>query len=285
MPKELIQPVRFVAGGDVYHKLEWMNRMTTLAARTDPAFIVFGGDLAYSNGGTNEEKITRWFDYFASWKTNAIAPDGRLIPMLVTIGNHEVKGSYRQPLAKAQSFYTLFSSPGPQGYQCLDFGKYFSLLLLDSDHTHSIAGEQTEWLAKQLAARRKVPHVIPIYHTPAYPGYREDTGTQAKEVRAHWCPLFDKHGVKLVFENHDHCFKRTIPLRADKGDPQGTVYLGDGAWGVELRKPDPAKPKWYLAKSGDIRHLYVITLYPDARHVLAINEGGQVFDEVYQRVK
>ena len=80
MPKDLSQPVRFVAGGDVYHKREWMDRMTTLAAQTDPAFIVFGGDLAYAHGGTNEEKVARWFDYFASWKTNAVTPDGRLIP-------------------------------------------------------------------------------------------------------------------------------------------------------------------------------------------------------------
>lgn len=285
MPEDLSQPVRFVSGGDVYHKREWMERMTTLAARTDPAFVVFGGDLAYAHGGTNEEQITRWFTYFDVWKKCAIAPDGRLIPMLVTIGNHEVKGSYRQPLEKAKSFYTLFSSPGPQGYQCLDFGKYFSLLLLDSDHTHTIAGAQTEWLGKQLAARRKVPHVIPVYHTPAYPGFRDDTGTQAKEVRKHWCPLFDKYNVKLVFENHDHCFKRSLPLRDGKVDPKGTIYLGDGAWGVDLRKPDPAKPRWYIAASGAIRHLYVVTLYPEARHVLAINDGGQVFDEVYQRVK
>lgn len=285
MPKDLSQPVRFVAGGDVYHQTNWMERMTTLAARMDPAFVVFGGDLAYAHGGTNEEQITRWFDYFAVWKKCAVAPDGRLIPMLVTIGNHEVKGSYRKPRENAQSFYTLFSFPGSQGYQCLDFGKYLSLFLLDSDHTHTIAGEQTAWLDKQLSERRKVPHVFPVYHTPGYPGFREDTGTQAKEVRAHWSPLFDKYGVKLVFENHDHCFKRTFPIRGGKIDPKGTTYLGDGAWGVGLRKPDPAKPKWYIAKSGDIRHLYLVTLYADARHVLAINEGGQIFDEVYQRAK
>lgn len=285
MPKELSQPVRFVTGGDVYHEKRWMDQMTSLAARLDPAFVVFGGDLAYAHGGTNEEQITRWFDYFASWKTNAVTPDGRLIPMLVTLGNHEVKGSYRKPLANARSFYTLFSSPGPQGYQCLDFGKYLSLLLLDSDHTHTIAGEQTIWLDQQLSKRRKVPHVVPVYHTPGYPGFREDTGAQAKEVRAHWSPLFDKYGVKLAFENHDHCFKRTHPLRANQIDPKGTIYLGDGAWGVALRKPDPTKPKWYIAKSGEIRHLYLVTLFPEARHVLAINEDGQVFDEVYQRVK
>ncbi len=285
MPRDLSQPVRFITGGDVYHNLKWMGNTTALAAKLDPAFIVFGGDLAYSHGGTNEEKITQWFDYFASWKTNAVAPDGRLIPMLVAIGNHEVKDSYRQPVEKAASFYTLFSSPGPQGYTALDFGKYLSLFLLDSDHTHTIAGEQTAWLGKNLSARRKVPHVFPVYHTPAYPSYREEAGTQAKEVRTHWCPLFDKYRVKLVFENHDHCFKRTFPIRAGKIDPKGTTYLGDGAWGVEVRKPDPAKPKWYIEKSEPTRHFYLVTLTPEARHILAVNESGQVFDEVYQRVK
>lgn len=285
MPKDLSQPVRFITGGDVYHDFKWMNPMNALAARLDPAFVVFGGDLAYAHGGTNEEKVTRWFDYFASWKTNAVAPDGRLIPMLVTLGNHEVKDSYRQPNEKAASFYTLFSSPGAQGYTALDFGKYLSLFLLDSDHTHAIAGEQAEWLDKNLSARRKVPHVFPVYHTPGYPGFREDTGKQAQEVRAHWSPLFDKHRVKIVFENHDHCFKRTFPIRAGKVDAKGTTYLGDGAWGVGLRKPDPTKPKWYIAKSGEIRHLFLVTLYPEARHVLAVNESGEIFDEVYQRVK
>lgn len=285
MPKDLSQPVRFITGGDVYGDRSWMDLMNASAARLDPAFIVLGGDLAYSTTASNPEQVERWFGYFASWKTNAVAPDGRLIPMLVTIGNHEVRGSYRQPIENAAGFYTVFSMPGAQGYNCLDFGNYLSLFLLDSDHTHTIAGAQTDWLAKNLAARRKVPHVFPFYHTPAYPGYREFEATQAEQVRTNWCPLFDKYGVKLAFENHDHCFKRTQPLRAGKMDPKGTVYLGDGAWGVKLRVPDPAKPRWYLAKKGAIRHFYLVTLYPEARHVLAVNEAGQVFDEVYQRVK
>ena len=285
MPKDLSRPVRFITGGDVYLNHKWMGGTTALAAKQDPAFIVFGGDLAYSHGGTNDENISRWFEYFASWKTNAVAPDARLIPMLVTLGNHEVKDSYRQPVEKASSFYTVFSSPGPQGYAALDFGKYLSLFLLDSDHTHTIAGEQTEWLGRNLSARRKVPHVFPVYHTPAYPSFREEAGVQAKEVRAHWCPLFDKYGVKLVFENHDHCFKRTFPIRAGKVDAKGTTYLGDGAWGVDVRKPDPKKPKWYVEKSIPTRHFYLVTLTPEARHILAINDSGQVFDEVYQRVK
>jgi len=56
------------------------------------------------------------------------------------------------------------------------------------------------------------------------------------------------------------------------------------SWGVRLRNPDLAKPRWFIAKAGMVRHLYLVTLYPKVRHVLAINENGQIFDEVYQEV-
>src|ERR1043165_9555106 len=133
MPKDLRAPLRFIEGGDVYHTREWMDGMNQLAAKFDPAFVVIGGDLAYSMRNTNvAESVTRWFDYFDSWKRNAVTPDGRLIPMLVTLGNHEVAGYWGKTPADAPGFYALFSMPGPQVYNVLDFGKYLSLLLLDS---------------------------------------------------------------------------------------------------------------------------------------------------------
>jgi len=290
MPAQLDQPVRFVVGGDVYHRREWMDTMNELAGKLDPAFVAWGGDLAYSCGGTNlTENMTRWFMLFDSWKAKARTPDGRLIPLLVTMGNHEVIGSYRQPKSRAEGFYSLFAMPGEAGYASVDFGRYLSVLLLDSEHTTRIAGAQTAWLKRTLAERRRVPHVFPIYHLPAYPSYRKETeGDNARHIpslRTNWVSLFEKHGVRMAFEHHDHAFKRTHPLRAGKVDERGIVYLGDGAWGVELRQPDPEQPRWYIARSGAIRHLFLVTLYPEARHVLALNEKGEVFDEVYQRVK
>jgi len=59
--------------------------------------------------------------------------------------------------------------------------------------------------------------------------------------------------------------------------------LGDGTWAVSPRKPDPGR--WYLAKTAPVRHFYLVNLYAHARHVLAVNEAGQVFDEVYQPVR
>jgi hypothetical protein len=175
LPKDLSQPVRFVNGGDVYHDRKWMDTMNELAGKLDPAFVVLGGDLAYALGGTNRvENMERWDAYFDSWKQKAITPDGRLVPMIVTIGTHEVKGSLNRSPEHAPAYYVLFPLPGLQGYNVLDVGNYLSLFLLDSDHTHPIEGAQSEWLERTLAKRRRVPHLFPVYHVPAWPSFRNE---------------------------------------------------------------------------------------------------------------
>jgi hypothetical protein len=290
MPNKLQGPVRFVSGGDVYHEKKWMDAMNALAGKMDASFVVFGGDLAYScSGAVVPEKMERWEEYFASWKQHARTPDGRLVPMLVAIGNHEVPGSWHQPSENAKVYAALFLSPGATTYSLLDFGKYLTLFRLDSSHISPVAGAQTDWLEDALKQRRSVPNKIPVYHVPAFPSIREDTGGESgkitQSIRQSWVPLFEKYGVGIAFENHDHAFKRTFPLRAGKVDPTGVIYLGDGAWGVNLRKPDPKKPRWYLERTGSVRHFFLVTLYPEARHILAVNENGEFFDEVFQSTR
>jgi hypothetical protein len=287
MPRDLTRPVRFVEGGDVYHERKVLDPVNALAGKFDPAFGVLGGDLAYAHSG-NKEDTDRWVDYFDSWMRHTVTPDGRLVPMVVTIGNHEVAGNWGQTPAKAEVFYRLFPLPGRRGYAALDFANYLSLLLLDSGHTTPVVGDQTKWLAENLASRRRVPHVFPIYHITAYPSFRVEltgsSGLITRQIQTNWCPVFDQYDLPLAFEHHDHAFKRTHPMRAGKVDARGTIYLGDGAWAVETRKPKPEKAGAYLAKSAAVRHFYVVTLYEDARHILAVDENGSVFDELYQRV-
>lgn len=291
MPKDLSAPVRFIEGGDVYHQRDWMDNMNALAAKFDPAFVLIGGDLAYANNRPEDkpENVQRWYDFFDSWKKHGVAADGRLIPLLCTLGNHEVKGFWGKTPANAPCFYACFSMPGKQGYNNLDFGNYLSLILLDSGHTHPIDGAQTDWLKRTLSQRHKVPHIFPAYHVPAYPSCRPDEEGEnsdlTQQVRKNWCPLFEKYGVKISFEHHDHAYKRTKPMLAGKVNPKGIIYLGDGAWGVKLRTSEPDGPRWYIEKSGTIRHFYLVTLYPDQRDIVANNDKGEIFDEVYQRVK
>jgi hypothetical protein len=51
-------------------------------------------------------------------------------------------------------------------------------------------------------------------------------------VREYWAPLFERYGVQIAFENHDHVYKRTVPLRSGAPHADGVVYIGDGSWGM-----------------------------------------------------
>ncbi len=306
MPEDAWRPIRFAAGGDVRHSREMMERTNLQAASYKPDFIVWGGDLAYADG--REDRLDRWHEYMEVMMETLITDDGRVIPVLAAIGNHEVLGGrygnddheMRQDVPEytqddesrrqiAPYYYDLFAFPGLPGYGVLDFGDYMSILLLDTDHSNPIEGEQTEWLARALSSRKNVPHIFPNYHAPAWPSVRRESGGGSTRVRENWVPLFEEAGVRVVFENHDHAYKRTFPMLGDRFDPNGIVYIGDGAWGVGTRpiggSDDPEhwtyhdENPWYLKRASSERHFILGTIHGPHQHYLMINEDGQIIDE------
>ncbi len=293
IPATLAGPLKFAIGGDTRHQRDWLEKMNRVAASHDPEFAVLGGDLAYENGDPKSvNNVIEWFD---AYQKTMVTGAGRAIPVIVVIGNHEVRGGFVTgeptkalravvpPMSEdairaevAPYFYHLFASPGQPGYRVLDFGKDLSLVLLDSNHTNPIVGEQARWLDETLSARATRPHVFPVYHVPAYPSVRPYDEPLSALVREHWVPLFEKHGVRLAFENHDHAFKRTHPIRKGKVDASGIVFLGDGAWGVAPREPHA--DSWYLAKSAGVRHGMLVTLDGPERIVEVFDEEGEIID-------
>lgn len=279
------RPIRFVTGGDMMHNRQMVDAMNRRAGRLDPDFALLGGDLAYADGS----KATRWIDWMQSWTSHMQGKDGRLIPMVVAIGNHEVRGGYNGRIPEdAPYFYGFFVLPENRSYYALDFGRYLSLVVLDSGHTQKISGPQTSWLEKALGARTGQQFVFPCYHWPAYGTTKEPTGLlphehpRSKEIQAQWIPHFERFGVSAVFENDHHNFKRTFPLRNNqRDDERGIVYLGDGAWGVGTRTVPPLDKAWYLAKAEPRRHLYLVELHAEGNfRVQAMDAEGTVFDEV-----
>jgi hypothetical protein len=284
-PARLDRSVRFVAGGDMMHNREWLDTMNRGAGEKDPDFVFIGGDLAYANG----VDATRWVDWLQSCYRTLRTPDGRLIPLVLAIGNHEVRGHYNGRIPEdAPYFYGFFALPENRSYYALDFGDYLSLITLDTDHTQRVEGAQTAWLADALASRAKRRFVFPNYHYPAYgttkrskDGGLPSESELSKKIQREWIPLFERHGVTAVFENDHHAYKRTHPIRAGKrDDANGIVYLGDGAWGVQPRPVVTPEEAWYLARAEARRHVFVVTLKPEgAVQVEAIDATGQAFDE------
>lgn len=288
MPADTEQEaVRIAFGGDTMHSKRYMEETNRQVLQYDPHLVVIGGDLAYANG--NAREVERWYDWFDAWNSSLITEDRRLIPVIVAIGNHEVIGGYydKQKNYKANIqnretiapyFYKLFAFPGHPGYNTLDFGKYLSLFVLDTDHTNPVDGEQTEWLAEQLEHRQDVKHLIPVYHVPAYPSVRSFRNRTSKRIREHWLPLFEEWGVKIAFENHDHAYKRTYPIRNNEPDEDGIVFIGDGAWGTAPREVHAVEKSWYLQQAQSVRHFILMTIQGGELSMIMIDKDGQQID-------
>jgi acid phosphatase type 7 len=97
-------------------------------------------------------------------------------------------------------------------------------------------------------------------------------------VRKNWLPLFEQYNVKLAFENHDHAYKRTFPIRENRVDETGIVFIGDGAWGVNVREVQHVPGTWYLKNALEERHFILLTIQGKHQQVTVINENGKVID-------
>jgi hypothetical protein len=278
MPAKATDTIHFISGGDCgVNPHSVANNIE--AARQDPMFVLLGGDLGYDNGRSTAVSLA----FLRNYSKHMIGRDGRLIPMIACIGNHEVDGGYKKSRAKAPFFYGLFEGLYPHsGFASLDFGDYLSLVLLDTDHTTPIDGEQADWLEQTLRQRKDHPNVLVVNHVPAYPSYRPMETEKGKAGtgsgnRKHWVPLFEKYRVPVVLEHHDHTFKRTRPLLDGRAHDNGVLYLGDGSWG-RLRTPKSPERLPYLAAASRDYHLSLHRIQGPERFHLALDEHGRVMD-------
>ena len=333
MPGQLTRPLRIAIGGDTMHHQDFFEETNRQILKYDPDFTVVGGDIAYADAVPPEEQGIRgdpqtrgradprpgleegdnlWYHWFDGYKNTLITESGRVIPMLVAIGNHEASPGYyyndddyeqtdEKRMENAPYFYSFFAMPGQPGYEVLDFGDYMSMILLDSDHTNPVDGEQTEWLEQVLAERQDVAHVFPNYHVPAYPSVRDTDGRIPVRIREHWVPLFEQYNVKIAFENHDHAYKRTHPIRDGQiNHNNGVIYIGDGSWGtvprglggrrmavtydaadkIETQDLNPYGDEyWYIRRAESVMHFILLTIEGQHQHMFMVDSKGNIIDE------
>jgi hypothetical protein len=84
---------------------------------------------------------------------------------------------------------------------------------------------QTPWLEAQLSEAGPQWRIVSFHHPFFSPGKDRDNG----ELRAIWKPLFDRYGVDLVLQGHDHTYARgQVPVRSAQGfeaDTLNTLYV------------------------------------------------------------
>ena len=298
MPARLTRPIRFASGGDTQAGETTFGPMNRIVATRDVDFVLLGGDLAYSNG--DPRLVAREEAWYETITRTLVTRDRRLIPVIAAIGNHEVFSSrdtteatalmMRETgvrLGDAPYYRALHAHARERQYSVIDVGDYLSLVLLNTGHTAPVEGAQTEWLRDALRQRSAVPYVFPTYHVPGYPSVRAFEGSTSVLVRQHWAPLFEQFGVRVSFENHDHAYKRTVPIRGGRPDSTGVVYIGDGAWGAVPRPigREHTEPAWYLATAKSTNHAIFVTLNTRGARFEMVDTAGVRFDTLRARVR
>lgn len=155
-------------------------------------------------------------------------------------------------------------------------GSEILFLSLDTGYEVDI-NMQTDWIDQELSATYK--HKFIQYHHPLYSAcHKGEEGFVAGEGRREWVPVFDKHNVTMVFENHVHGFKRSKPLKNNEVTEKGTVYIGDGSWGPLVHSCKPAN-RDLIETNGLYNHVWVIEI-DDTNEVkaAAYDETGELID-------
>lgn len=243
-----------------------INQMMAETVKKNPKIIAFAHSGDFIDNGHNWVEWRLWL----SQHELTTGEDGRVLPVIPTRGNHDSGPIYKQVFNIA---------PSNPDWHTTRLGRDVAMVTLDTNVPGG--GAQSEWLEAELKRLRpEVAWLLVQYHRPLYPAVKN--APAHKEVFA---PLFDQYNVDLACESDGHCIKRTIPIRNDKPDPTGVVYIGEGGLGVGNRGPNT--DLWYLkgGKVGSAHHIMRLDCSPQTLRIRTLLLEGEVFDDVSLKVR
>lgn len=234
-------PVRVLGFGDSgwgsEAQVRLARRMTT-GGGWDLAVHV--GDLAYDDG-TESDFTERHFRVYAELLA--------AVPFFPVPGNHDLRTRSGEPYDRA------FDWPGePSGrrYHSFRWGRVLFVGLDTStegelEALEAARGEQLAWLEDRLeraAADTTLGWTVVLTHYPIYSHAAGLSGHgPSPGLHDTLAPLFERTGVDLVLQGHDHHYERTVPVRRERAAAPGCgpVYFVTGGGGASrfARYVDP----------------------------------------------
>lgn len=256
-------PLSLVCGGDsrIFTDNSARVNANDMVAKLRPDAVVFAGDFTWL------DLDLEWESWFDDWQAT-IATDGRMTPIIPARGNHELS---------SQVLYGLFDVPSADEYFALTLGgNMMRLYTLNTEI--SLAGTQTNWLESDLISTGdNVEWKMAQYHQPIRSHVSSEP--EGNNQYAAWADLFYDYGVRLVLESDSHDQKITWPIKPDNGpnnelgyvreDINGTVFMGEGTWGVPLRTNDDDKV--WTKNSGSFNGVQWVHVRRDSIEIRFVN--------------
>jgi len=250
---------RMVAYGDNRTYPETHRRIVTQILKLNPSMIIHSGDLV-SSGDSYEQWKNEYFDPMKGLSEN--------VTVFPSLGNHERNSPH---------YYEYMSLPDENGesYYAFDYGNahFIALNSNANEESFDIDSEQTQWLIKNLKENADAEWKIVYFHHPLF---RCHPTRGIEPQRWVWQELFEKYGVDIVVNGHDHYYMRSYAIGNYKGEPgKGIYHLISGGGGANNY---PIIPKIHAANRRSVHHITVMDFQGDRIIGRAIDDKGNIFD-------
>ena len=219
-------PTQFVYFGDAQNDiLNHWSRVIRMAYKTAPdaSFVIHAGDLVDSAHKDNE-----WAQWFKAG--GFIHSQWTAIPV---VGNHEFQrfDGYEGTLPRRLSIQwrPQFTLPVEENldeklHETVYSVEYQDILVLVLNSTGQLE-EQTEYIREKLTNSDAKWKIVTNHHSVFSPA----EGRDFEYARKVWKPLFEKYGVDLVLNGHDHTYARGhTPVKSQNVNESGifkTLYV------------------------------------------------------------
>jgi hypothetical protein len=268
------EPFTFVYFGDAQNTIRSMwSRVLREANQHAPraAFMLHAGDLV--NRGDNDPEWGEWFAA-GGWLNG-------MIPVVATAGNHEystMHGSWSKLTSHWRAQYA-FPLNGPKGLEETAYWFDYQGARIISLNSNEQIKEQAAWLEQVLSDPQRPKWTIVTFHHPVFSAAKDRDNP---EVRETWKPLFDKHGVDLALQGHDHTYSRSHLGGATENVADGVrEQSGNAVYVVSVSGPKmyALQDTWTAERLASGAQLFqVIHVAPEAIRYEARLATGELYD-------
>ncbi|MDA8130946.1 MAG: metallophosphoesterase [Elusimicrobia bacterium] len=225
----------FLAFGDSGSSSEEQVTLAERMAKFSPDFVVHTGDSL--SEGLDEMADEEYFRPYADLLAR--------VPFFLALGNHDYGRDLGSPEGKGflkANFVPFHTTPYtglPPHYYYFDVANA-RFVVLDTNAFYGAkfapslepGSKQYKWLEYVLSKAHAKQWRFVVLHGPLYStGAHEPVLKEVETLE----PLFQKYGVDMVLQGHDHDYERTLPIKDGVPDQQGGItYVTLGGGGSPL---------------------------------------------------
>lgn len=228
-----------------------------------PEYVLFNGDLAYSDGSGC------WLSRTSGWRSKST----------ISFGNHDVDESEDQPetknallnaYSKSKTYFSV--TKNNVGIITMEGGENQSVSASPGSAQYNFVKAELERMDNNSA----IEWIFVMNHYPIY-GPDSDHDNE-DDIRDDYDPLFDQFGVDVVFTSHNHNLWHSKLLKYDSGSPSSPLTAGTDP-NYSYRKSAANHGKLYIGTGAGGRSHYDINSVPSYVMYTNDNDYGYVWME------